>query len=270
MEFEAIELRIEDGVAYATFNRPTKANALDETLWFEIGKLATWVDESSEIRVLVISGGGKHFSSGIDFSLLQELMRRVATKPDGLRQEMMYQEIRKLQRSIDALERCRKPVIAAIHGSCVGGAIDLICACDIRYAAANARFCVKEIDLGIVADIGTLQRLPRIVGEGIARELAYTARVFTGTEATSFGLINTVLDTPEELQHHAATIAQEIASKSPLTTRGTKQILNYSRDHSVAEGLNYVALWNAGMLMSVDLPEALSAIRENRPATFHS
>ena len=132
MEFKTIEISVEDGVAQAAFNRPDKANALDKTLWFEIGALARWVDESADIRVLVICGRGNHFSSGIDFSLLQDLMTRVANQPDGLRQELMYREIRNLQASIDALERCRKPVIAAIHGGCIGGAISLSLLTTIR------------------------------------------------------------------------------------------------------------------------------------------
>jgi enoyl-CoA hydratase len=173
-----------------------------------------------------------------------------------------------LQDTITSVERCRKPVIAAIHGACIGGGIDLITACDMRYCSAEARFSVKEIDVGMTADVGTLQRLPRLVGEGMARELAYTGRMFDAADAKDMGLVNRVFETPDALQAGVMEIANTIAAKSPLAIRGCKEMITYARDHSVADSLNHVATWNAAMLMSRDLVEAGAAAREKRLPVF--
>jgi len=173
-----------------------------------------------------------------------------------------------MQDCLTSVERCRKPVLAAIQGACIGGAIDLVTCCDMRYAAADAVFSVREIDVGLVADVGTLQRLPRLIPEGIARELAFTGRNFLADEAERTGLINRVFASPEALTAAVRELAQAIAAKSPLATRGIKEVMNYSRDHSVAEGLNFVAAWNASMLLSADLNEAITAQREKRPPRF--
>ncbi|MBL8425184.1 MAG: enoyl-CoA hydratase/isomerase family protein, partial [Candidatus Accumulibacter phosphatis] len=156
----------------------------------------------------------------------------------------------------------------AIQGACIGGAIDLVTCCDMRYAAAEVQFSVREIDVGMTADVGTLQRLPRLIPDGVARELAYTGRSVDGVEAKAIGLVNQVYATPEALLDGVRTIARRIAAKSPLAIRGTKEMLNYGRDHSVADGLNYIATWNAAMLMSADLDETLAAMREQRPPRF--
>lgn len=267
-DFKCILVTVTEGVAHATFNRPHKANAIDETLWFEIEDLAKWADETPEVRVLILSGAGKHFCSGIDFSLIQGLFMKTASYGEGRKQEYLLRYIRSLQDAFTALETCRKPVIAAIHGACLGAGIDLTSACDMRYATLDAKFCVKEVDLGIVADIGTLQRLPPIIGEGLTRELAYTARTFGAEEAHRMGFLNRLFDDHEALLSEVHSIASQIASKPPLAIRGTKQVLNYSRDRSVSEGLNYVATWNAGMLISIDAQEAIEAMMERREPKF--
>jgi enoyl-CoA hydratase len=173
-----------------------------------------------------------------------------------------------LQDTVTAVERCRKPVIAEIHGACVGGGIDLITACDLRYCSQDAYFSIKEIDVGMTADVGTLQRLPKIVGEALTRELAYTGRNVKGEEAQEIRLVNRCYATREELAAGVAAIAASIAAKSPLAVRGCKEMITYARDHSVADGLNYIATWNAAMLLSQDLDEALAAGREKRPPVF--
>jgi enoyl-CoA hydratase/carnithine racemase len=173
-----------------------------------------------------------------------------------------------MQDTVSAVERCRKPVLAAIHGACIGGGIDIATACDIRYCSADAVFSVREVDVGLTADVGTLQRLPKLIGEGMARELAYTGRNFNGGEALAMGLVNRCYDTPAELAAGVGEIAAAIAAKSPLAVRGSKEMITYARDHPVADGLNYVATWNAAMLLSADLGEALAAARERRPAKF--
>jgi enoyl-CoA hydratase len=187
---------------------------------------------------------------------------------DGRRREKLRRLILKLQDTLSSIERCRKPVLAAIHGACIGGGIDLITACDMRYCSANAYFTVKEIDVGMTADVGTLQRLPHLVGDGMARELAYTGRRVEGPEAQQMRLVNRCFDTPEALQAGVMEIAQTIAAKSPLSIRGCKEMITYARDHTVADGLNYIATWNAAMLMSKDLFEAGAANMQKRDPVF--
>ncbi|MCB1893311.1 MAG: enoyl-CoA hydratase/isomerase family protein, partial [Rhodocyclaceae bacterium] len=173
-----------------------------------------------------------------------------------------------LQDSLTAIERCRKPVLAAIHGYCLGGGVDLACACDMRYCSSDAQFSIKEIDVGMTADVGTLQRLPKLIGEGMVRELAYTGRMVAGPEAKEIGLVNHSYASAGMLFHEVAKIAATIARKSPLSIRGIKEMVTYSRDHSVADGLNYVATWNAAMLMSDDLTETMAATRAKREPKF--
>jgi enoyl-CoA hydratase len=267
-EFECIQVEVVNKVAYASLNRPDKANALDHKLWFEIGDLANWVSTTPEIRALVLQGAGKHFTAGIDFSLIMQIVGETASLQDGHKQEALRTKIIALQASFTALENCSKPVIASIQGSCIGGGIDLITACDIRYASEQAVFSVKEIDLAIVADIGTLQRLPPIVGEGVARELAMTGRKFSAQEAQDMGLVSKVFADHDSLNAGVREIAEQIASKSPLTQRGIKHVMNHCRGRTVADGLNYVATWNAAMLMSTDAQEAMAAMMQKRQAEF--
>ena len=267
-DFKTIEVEIVNKVAYATLNRPDKANALNGKLWFEIGDLAAWADATPEVRVLVLQGAGKHFTAGIDFELIMQVMSETVGLTDGHKQEALRHKIIALQNAFTALETCRKPVIASVHGSCIGAGIDLITACDIRYASADAAFCVKEIDLAIVADIGTLQRLPPIVGEGVARELAMTGRKFGAAQAESMGLINRVFEDADGLKNSVKEIAEGMAQKSPLTQRGIKHVMNHCRGKTAAEGLNYVATWNAAMLISADAQEAMAAMMQKRTAEF--
>lgn len=267
-EFSTISTTFEGGILQANLNRPDKANALDHTLWFELGALANWVDETPACRVLVLGAEGKYFSAGIDFSLMMTVTGKVASLPDGQKQEALFHEITKLQDAFSAFESCRKPVIAAIQGLCLGGAIDLIAACDLRLASKEATFSVKEIDLAIVADIGTLQRLPHIVGDAMTRDLAMTGRRFDADEASAMGLISRVFEDGAALRDGALALASELAAKSPLTMRGIKNTLNYGRGRTVAEGLERVALWNAAMLISKDAQEAISATMEKRVPSF--
>jgi len=266
--FETLAVALADGVVTVDLNRPDKANAMNQPMWQDLRSVFRWVDETPEARVAVIGGRGKYFTSGIDLAMLAELTNTKDGDCGGRLRERLRRQILDLQDALSAIERCRKPVLAAIHGACIGGGIDLITCCDMRYAAADAYFSIKEIDVGVTADVGTLQRLPKLVPDGIARELAYTGRRFDAAEAREIGLVNRVYDGAGSLRAGVAEIAATIAAKSPLSIRGTKEMIVYTRDHSVADGLNYVATWNAAMLMSEDLTEAVSAAMQKRPARF--
>ena len=196
------------------------------------------------------------------------LMQSAQKLPSGHQQEFLFHQIQKLQKAFSALEKCTKPVIAAVHGGCIGGGIDLITACDMRYASSDATFCVKEIDLAIVADVGTLQRLPRLIGEGRSRELAFTGRTVSAQEALEMGLVNAVFDNRDMLMEETTKIATQITLKSPLTIRGIKHVMNFSKEHTVADGLQYVAAWNASMLLSEDVQIAIKSIMSKTTPTF--
>jgi enoyl-CoA hydratase len=263
-----ITLELEQGIAEIRLNRPDKSNAMNEAMWQEIRQAFDWVDATPEARVAILSGAGRNFCAGIDLAMMAGIQQRIAHADGARSREALRRLILDLQDCLSSLERCRKPVIAAIQGACIGGALDLVTSCDMRYAAADAIFSVREIDLGMVADVGTLQRLPRLVGDGMARELAYTGRNFAADEAERLGLANRIFASPETLTAAVREIAATIAAKSPLATRGLKEVMNFSRDHSVADGLNFVATWNAALLLSGDLSESMLAMREKRAPRF--
>lgn len=265
---EFVDVTVDGGVAHVRLDRPTLANALHGPLWTELHQVVRAVDAEPAVRVVVLSGNGRHFCSGIDVASLAELFSVRDGSCPGRAQEQLFGTIRSLQEVFTAVERCRTPVIAAVHGACVGAGLDLAVACDLRYASADASFVLKEIDLGLAADVGVLQRLPRIVGEGVARELAYTCRPVDGREAAALRLANGVYDTAEELAAGVAEVAATLAAKSPLAMRGTKRAITYARDHSVADGLEQIATWNAATLLSADLDESVAAFRERRAPRY--
>lgn len=257
-----------DGIATLTLNRPDKSNAFDQGMWRALREALRWADDTPEVRVVLLTGAGKNFCAGIDLAMLLNIQQAIDNNCEGRKREALRRLIRQLQDDISSLEQCRKPVIAAIHGACIGGGIDLVTAADIRFASTDAYFAVREIDMGMTADVGTLQRLPRIVGEGVARELCLTGRRIDAAEAAQLKLVNQVFDSQDALLAHARQVAASIAGKSPLAVRGTKQVLNYSRDHSVADSLEYVANWNAAMLLSNDIQQAVMASMSKTPAHF--
>lgn len=267
-ELSVLELALNDGVLEVRLNRPEHANALDEAAWQDLRRAFDWADGEAAVRVVVLAGAGRHFCAGIDLAMLAGVSARIADADEARSREALRRLIRDLQDCLSAIERCRKPVLAAIHGACLGGGLDLAACCDIRYVAADAQFAVREIDLAMVADVGTLQRLPRLIPDGLARELAYTGRTLAAAEAVACGFANAVYADAVSLLAGVREIARSIAGKSPLAVRGSKEMLNYSRDHSIADGLDYVATWNAAMLLSADLREALAASREGRPPQF--
>ena len=255
-------------IAHITLQRPDKANAMNAPMWQEIRQAMRVVDEAPALRVAILSGAGANFCAGIDLGMMMALGREIEDPCDARTREKLRHVVIDLQDTLTAIERCRKPVIAAIHGACIGGGIDMVACCDLRYASSDAHFSVKEIDIGMTADVGTLQRLPKIINPAVVRELAYTGRDLDAAEAEKIGLVNRVFSSQEALREGVSAIAATIAAKSPLAMRGTKEMLNYARDHTVADGLNYIATWNAAMLMSADLQEAMMANMEKRVPTF--
>ena len=268
MNYNFFKVTIQDHIAQVAFNRPEKANSLHMPMWEEMQQVFEDMHDDSNVRVIILKGEGKNFCAGIDLATLMDIQKFSSISCEGRKREALRKFIFKLQDTITSIEKCRKPVLAAIHKACVGGAVDIITACDMRYCTEDAYFAIKEIDLGLVADIGTMQRLPNIVHPGIASELAYTGRNVSGTEAEKIGLSNQVFSSQEEMMDHVMKIAQMIASKSPLCIRGTKEMLLYKRDHSVEESLNYMTAWNASMLLSNDLMEAFQAHIEKRVPNF--
>ena len=267
-QLSTIAVRLDGAVAEISLNRPERSNALNEAMWQELRVAMRWADATPEVRAVVLAGAGKNFCAGIDLAMLGGVAQAVAHADPARSREALRRLILDLQDCLSSIEQCRKPVLAAIQGACIGGALDMVSCCDMRYAAADAVFSVKEVDVGMTADVGTLQRLPRLVPDGVARELAYTGRNVDAAEAGAIGLVNRVFPSHEELAAGVMQIAQAIAAKSPLAIRGTKEMLNYGRDHSVADGLNYIATWNAAMLQSKDLMEAMTANMMKKAPSF--
>ena len=270
-EFTVIRLETSGAVAEVVLDRPDKLNAMAPIFFDQIRAAFEQVDRDDAIRVAILRAEGRHFTAGLDL---------VAAAPGVLQPDpetadspvaanaKLYRLIRDWQDSISAAERCCKPVIAAVHGHCIGGGVDLTTACDIRLCTADATFSIHETKIAIVADIGTLQRVTAIVGKGMAREMAFTGKRVTADRALRCGLVNDVFPDQESLLAGAREMAREIAANSPLAVQGTKQVLQYSEKHSIEEGLEYVARWNSSLLHSRDLKEAMTAFMEKREPEF--
>lgn len=258
-------------VYHVELNRPDKMNAINNTMWFEIEKCFQDLATNENCRVVILSGSGKIFSSGLDVFGAMKIATELSEKDDVARKaKILGKYIQAYQKSVSSLENCNKPVLAAIHSGCIGGGVDLVTAADIRYCTRDAWFQVKEVDLGMAADVGTLQRLPKVVGnDSLTRELCYTGRKFPAEEALSFGLVSKVFENKESMMNDLLKIAETIAQKSPVAVQGTKESLIYARDHSVQEGLNQICLWNKLMLQSEDFGEAtMAAVSKNKDVIF--
>lgn len=265
-EFTTLAISVEEQVATVALNRPDKANSMSEAMWPELQACFEWLDAEPTVRVVILAGNGKHFCAGLDLTMFSGLS---GSSSDPARQaEVLRRNVLRMQDNLSAIEKCRKPVLAAIHNTCIGGGVDLVCCCDMRYASADAWFAIREIDIGMTADVGTLQRLPKLIPDGITRELAYTGRTMEATEARDIGFINRVYEDRETLLREVTAIARDIAGKSPLAVRGSKEMLVYSRDHSVQDGLNHIATWNAGMMSQADLLAGIQAQAEKQRAHY--
>lgn len=270
MQYETFELSITDSIAHLQLSRPSACNAMNRQFWQEFPAALTALDQSAEARVLVVSSTGKHFSAGMDLEIFTNPNPQLFQGERGRQAEAMRQLVLQLQACFNRLEQIRIPVLAAVQGGCIGGALDLVCACDMRYSTDNAYFEVKETALGMTADLGTLQRLPQLIAPGLARELVYSARKLPAAEALSAGLVNQVFDDQDSMLSAVMAIATQIAQRSPLAVTGSKQMLNYSRDHSVHDSLQMMATWQAGMFQPADMVQTFSASMSQKTPDYES
>ena len=276
MGYECFDVEIADQVAHLRLNRGDELNTMTPAFWRELPEIVDRIDAEGSARVIVLSSTGKHFSAGMDLSVFTGGGGvlggggSVDGEPVevGRQRAILREGVRVLQDTFTCLERVRMPVLAAIQGGCIGGAVDLVTAADCRYATADAFFCIQEINIGMTADVGTLQRLPKIIPEGVARELAYTGRRMPAERAVEVGLVNQVFATHDDLLAGVMEIAAEIASKSPLAIWGTKESINFTRDHSVADALDFIATWQTGMFQPGDMLECFAAKSEQRVPKF--
>lgn len=266
MEATRIACSVEGGIAHVELARPDKRNAMDHDFFAQLGDTFRRLGSDPGVRVVVLSARGKLFSAGLD---LPYAASQFAPQADAGRwAEKQLRDIAWLQAAVNSVEEARPPVIAAVHGGCIGAGVDLICVCDLRVASADAYFRIAEVDVGITADLGTLQRLPHLIPGGIVREMALTGRSMGAQEALRRGLVSEVAESREAAVAAAMTLARTIAAKSPMAAAGTKRSLNASRGRSVEEGLRDVALWNAATLANADLHEAMRAARSKETPVF--
>ncbi|HSH07770.1 MAG TPA: crotonase/enoyl-CoA hydratase family protein [Burkholderiales bacterium] len=266
MTYRSFTLETADKVAHLRLNRPEKLNALDGVFWQELDAILAQLQRDAPARALVISSSGKHFSAGMDLAVFEQGEALPEGNPAA--RTALHEQILQLQHTFTRLEALRMPVIAAVQGACVGGALDMVTACDIRYAAQDAFFCVQEINIGLVADVGTLQRLPKLIPEAVAREYAYSGRRLPAARARELGLVNEVFSDQAAAVEAALVLAREIAAKSPTAMWASKQAVNYAREHTVADSLNQMAVLQMAVWQSRDVAEAVRANAEKRAARF--
>ncbi len=270
MPYRCFNVEIADAVAHIQLKRGDELNTMVPEFWSELPAIVRGIDEDAKARVIVISSTGKHFSAGMDLSFFASPPGAAAPDAErGRRAANLRRGVLEIQEAFSILERVRLPVLAAIQGGCVGGAVDLASACDCRYATEDAFFVVQEINIGMTADLGTFPRLCQLIPQGWVRELAYTGRRLPAQKAKEIGLVNAVLADQAALLDHVMGVAREIAEKSPLAVHGSKVMINYARDHTIADGLDYIATWQAGMYNpEADMREALLARQEKRASHF--
>ena len=266
----ALEVACRGPIARVTLLGPGKGNAMGPDFWRETPLVFRALDADEEIRAVVVAGSGSHFSYGLDLAAFGPQWSAELAADGGLaRARTRFRDtVLTLQDSLTAVAECRKPVAAAVSGWCIGGGVDLLAACDVRYASAEAQFSIREVRVAIVADLGSLHRLPGIIGEGHLRELALSGRDIDAAGAAAIGLVNAVLPTPPEALAAAHRFAEEVAANPPLVVQGVKEMLNAQRASRIEEGLRYVAAWNSAFLPSQDLGEAMAAFAERRPPRF--
>lgn len=273
MSYRCFDVSIDDKIARIVLSRPEKRNSMIPEFWEELPRIVEEIDEGARARVIVIGSTGPHFSSGLDLNAFAGFAAEGDT-PEAQREARLqhaarfHHMVRRMQHTFSCLEACRVPVIAAVQGGCIGGGVDLVTACDMRYATKDAFFTIYEVNIGLTADVGTFPRIVKLVPEGIARELAYTGRRMPAAEAQAAGLVNRVFPDQETMTEEVMAVAREIARKAPLAVYGCKRMITHARDHATADTLDYVGVWNAGMLLPEQIMEAIAANAEKRPGEF--
>jgi enoyl-CoA hydratase len=255
-----------DHIAHLVLNRPEAMNTMNPAFWRELDEALTQINKAGEARVLLISSTGKHFSAGMALETFGGDIAMDDQSPEG--RAAIFDLLAGMQATFTKLETLRIPVIAAIQGGCIGGAVDMVTACCLRYATADAFFCIQEINIGMVADVGTLQRLPKLVPLALVKELAYTGRKLGAARALGFGLVNEVFDTAEAMLAGALQCAKEIAAKPPVAIWGTKQAIHYARDHAVDEALKQMGWLQGAIWSNRHVRESVMAMKEKRPGNF--
>lgn len=266
---QCFEVTESDSIAHIVLNRPDELNSMTPEFWSELPQLVDEISNRGAARAIVISSTGKHFTAGMDLSVFTSGALDDGSEVEvGRARSVFRYNVLHLQDTFNSLERARMPVLVATQGGVVGAGVDMITACDMRYATEDSWFCIHEINIGMTADVGTLQRLPKIIPEGIAREMAFTGDRMPAARAKEVGLVNEVYADQETMLDAVMDTAARIASKSPLAIHGTKETINYTRDHTVADSLQYIAAWQTGMFQPTDMIESFGAKAEGRDASF--
>jgi enoyl-CoA hydratase len=256
----------QDGIAHLVLNRPQAMNTMNAQFWRELDAVLQQIHLAGQAHVLVLSSTGKHFSAGMALDVFSGGIQMDDQSPEG--RAAILDTLAALQATFTRIESLRMPVIAAIHGGCVGGAVDMVTACCLRYATADAFFCIQEINIGMVADVGTLQRLPKLIPEAVAKEMAYTGRRLGSTRALAVGLVNEVFEDHAAMMTGVMQVAAEIAAKPPIAIWGSKQAIHYTRDHSVDDALKQMGWLQAAIWSNRHVGEAVTAMKEKRPGDF--
>jgi enoyl-CoA hydratase len=264
---ECFDLEVANGIAHIRLSRPDALNTFVRAFWRELPEAVAELDRSAAARVIVVSSTGRHFTAGIDLGVFQAFGPASGAEPGRTRAALM-RTVEAMQETFTCLDRARMPVIAAIQGGCIGAGVDMVSACDMRYCTVDAFFSIHEINIGMTADVGTFPRLPHLIPQGMVREMAYTGRRLSAARAREIGLVNDVYDTHEAMMAAVMATAAEIAARSPLAVWGSKEMINYARDHTIADGLRHIATWQAGMFHEPDLKEGLTAQAEKRQPRY--
>lgn len=283
MTTECFELEVHERVAHLRLSRADKRNSMIPAFWNELPALIDQIQSDGEVRAIVLSSSGPHFSSGMDVSVFAAASSaggdaKADSEEDALKQKLRLRQkairlrdtIKRLQHSFTVLEKARIPVLAAIQGGCIGAGVDLASACDMRYATRDAFFTIFETNLAMTADVGTFPRICKLMPDGMVRELAYTGRKLSAEEALQHGLVNRLYDSQQDMIDDVMKIAAEIALKAPMAVHGCKQMILHARDHSVADTLDYVSVWNAAFFQQAEVMEAMRANQEKRAGNFTS
>jgi enoyl-CoA hydratase len=268
--YECFDVEIADNIAHIRLKRAEALNTMIRSFWSELPAIVKDIDVNARARCIVISSTGKHFSAGMDLAVFagnSAISGAREADPQTAAERFRF-NVKHLQDSFSCLDEARMPVLVAIQGGCIGGAVDMTSACDIRYATKDAFFCIQEINIGMTADVGTFPRLCKLIPEGWVRELAYTGRRLPAAKAEQIGLVNAVFETHEAMLAHVMETAREIASKPPLAVTGSKVMINFARDHTIADGLDYIGLWNTSMFSPPHMQEAFKARQEKRDPVY--